>query len=575
MNQRLMLGGVRALIAAAVSAATWAGGVCIAASKVVAPDWAEVPNGEAFVKNYPKLAQLLEFEGRATIACAVDIAGTLRGCKVYSEEPSGLGFGQAALAMSASFRLQPRIVNGKVSEGGSVRIPLRFALPNPESRYGVQAVGAAGAAVVGNGGQTSAPASTIDLQRIVVARRVIASAGFADALRARFEEHTSAIEDFDRTGADASALRAAASAFRTAAYGMIDVVAERIAVRMAAEFTPQEIAGLGPVFVPTTMSTMDREEALQLFQRRLQAVQESAVQAALRERYCLAFACEPQPDAVARWSSIPGRRISAFEWAKAPSTIQLRQASSPIVHIFGVAGAALISCRPTQAGTLTGCVTQRESPVGWGFGASAVEVSRHYQLSSSRTHSPILLEVRFPGRSADAETWAMGPPELVEAWGNDRADARQAVALLALLKGMLGELLPTSALSPDQRTALTASIEGSDIRYADLMRRRLAGFLLTQFNPEEIARLGRLQRAIVDAKLEAEAGRLGLLIGEEVRAVASPANKAAREAYCRGRACAAVPTLYPTAPPATGSPPQPPATPPAPVAPPRSATPQR
>ena len=212
MDQRLILRGVKALIAAALSAATWIGGVCIAAPKVVDPDWAEVPNGEAFVKNYPKLAQLLEFEGRATIACAVDIAGTLRGCKVYSEEPSGLGFGQAALAMSASFRLRPRIVNGKVSEGGSVRIPLRFVLPNPEGGSGTPAVSAAGASVVGNGGQTSAPASTIDLQRIVVARRVIASAGFAGALHARFEEHTSAIEDFDRTGADASALRAAASA---------------------------------------------------------------------------------------------------------------------------------------------------------------------------------------------------------------------------------------------------------------------------------------------------------------------------------------------------------------------------
>ena len=316
----------------------------------------------------------------------------------------------------------------------------------------------------------------------------------------------------------------------------------------------QEISGLGPAFVPTTMSTIDRDEAFELFQRRLQAAPESTVQAVLRERYCLAFACEPQPDAVARWSSIPGRRTSALEWTKAPSAVQLRQASSPIVQIFGVAGAGLISCRPTQAGTLTGCVIRRESPVGWGFGASAIEVSRHYQLGSSRSRGPILLEVRFPGRPADTETWAMGPPELVEAWGNDSADAREAVALLALLKGMLGELLPTSELSPDQRTALAASIEGSDIRYTDLMRRRLAGFLLTQFNPEEIARLGRLQRAIVDAKLEAEASRLGLLIGEEVRAVAAPANKAAREAYCRGRACAAASTLSPAAPPTAGSP---------------------
>ncbi|MET0336922.1 MAG: hypothetical protein ABW063_04085, partial [Caulobacter sp.] len=51
--------------------------------------------------------------------------GLLEQCKVASEEPAGLGFGAAALALSSAFEMQPKLENGKPIKG-AVRIPIVF-----------------------------------------------------------------------------------------------------------------------------------------------------------------------------------------------------------------------------------------------------------------------------------------------------------------------------------------------------------------------------------------------------------------------------------------------------------------
>ena len=91
------------------------------------PKWLRMPDTEAMAAAFPGVAQALEIEGRAVIACAVTPAGRVQACEVSSEAPSGLGFGQAALAISADFRLRPT----KAADA-TVRIPIKFQVPPDE-----------------------------------------------------------------------------------------------------------------------------------------------------------------------------------------------------------------------------------------------------------------------------------------------------------------------------------------------------------------------------------------------------------------------------------------------------------
>nr|QQZ50455.1 energy transducer TonB [Phenylobacterium glaciei] len=95
------------------------------------PDWVARPDAEALADHYPGLARTLAIEGRATLSCTVDLKGRLQTCVSVAASPAGLGFDKAALAMSKLFAMQPKRVDGKPVAGGTVRIPIRFALPAP------------------------------------------------------------------------------------------------------------------------------------------------------------------------------------------------------------------------------------------------------------------------------------------------------------------------------------------------------------------------------------------------------------------------------------------------------------
>lgn len=98
-------------------------------SIITNPDWSRRPSSEDLARFYPDRALRLEKEGRATITCKVKANGTLEACSIVSEDPADLGFGDATLRASRLFKMRPQTKDGQPVDGGTVRIPLVWKLP--------------------------------------------------------------------------------------------------------------------------------------------------------------------------------------------------------------------------------------------------------------------------------------------------------------------------------------------------------------------------------------------------------------------------------------------------------------
>jgi protein TonB len=96
-------------------------------SVITNPQWLERPNSRDFDRYYPPRAMEREMEGRVQLDCIVAADGRIS-CTVTSEDPTGWGFGEAALRVSRHFRMAPATRDGVPTSGGRVRVPITFRL---------------------------------------------------------------------------------------------------------------------------------------------------------------------------------------------------------------------------------------------------------------------------------------------------------------------------------------------------------------------------------------------------------------------------------------------------------------
>lgn len=95
---------------------------------MVRPEWAAQPTGAQRDEVYPVRAARRNVGGKMVLNCAVNAALRLDDCLVLYETPQGLGFADAALAISRHFQVKPWPPGGVPPPRPRLQIPITFAM---------------------------------------------------------------------------------------------------------------------------------------------------------------------------------------------------------------------------------------------------------------------------------------------------------------------------------------------------------------------------------------------------------------------------------------------------------------
>lgn len=90
------------------------------------PGWVKIPRQEDLAAVWPQAAVRKGVDGRVMVRCVVTVEGLLNRCEVLSEDPPGLGYGAAALQLTPQFQMKPQLVNGAPVES-TVVVPINFS----------------------------------------------------------------------------------------------------------------------------------------------------------------------------------------------------------------------------------------------------------------------------------------------------------------------------------------------------------------------------------------------------------------------------------------------------------------
>ncbi len=95
------------------------------------PNWKQLPGMDDFRAIYPAAALAKGIKvGHGLVRCVVGGNGALGDCRILSEDPPGLGFGDAALKLAATFRLNPWTEDGRPVDGAVINIPIKLVFPD-------------------------------------------------------------------------------------------------------------------------------------------------------------------------------------------------------------------------------------------------------------------------------------------------------------------------------------------------------------------------------------------------------------------------------------------------------------
>lgn len=90
------------------------------------PSWRGRPSGDEIEIALSKAGVRRGVSGRTNLLCEVAESGRMSACAVTEENPSGAGFGRAAMLVASRFEMSPKTGKGCSVGGLTVNIPIRF-----------------------------------------------------------------------------------------------------------------------------------------------------------------------------------------------------------------------------------------------------------------------------------------------------------------------------------------------------------------------------------------------------------------------------------------------------------------
>jgi TonB family protein len=259
---------------------------------VTRPDWLVVPNGADLSEQYPAVAQFIGLPGRVLLQCAIAIDGSAD-CKVIDETPAGLGFGDAALAFSKTFKMKPMTVNGQTVDGGTIKIPLKFEAPDEAEAADASPAVTAAVAALAPGATTSnvEPSAKASALARKIAAATLAQAGikpFKDFAREAL------VKQFGGPKLTA-AEKAALDDYVDALGATMDARVAATGEGYAQLFSEKELGDIDGFFESSSgRAWLERSSS---YAAKVDTNLESAVQAEARKRFCGRFKCEAAPAA--------------------------------------------------------------------------------------------------------------------------------------------------------------------------------------------------------------------------------------------------------------------------------------
>lgn len=441
--------------------------------RVEQPHWIAKPTAAQMSAEYPRLAEALGLEGLAVIACGVDGLGMLQECKVVKEAPAGLGFGAAGVAMSRAFLLSPKMVDGRPAPGGTVRIPIRFALPREEPPQQLDSL--LGEPVRMEQGRE--PVDLANLERSLWGRV--------------FGRMLDLARDQD-PGLDPKLTLAAFGRILEEVEAILPLWRSAVSQVHRRHLTPEDLRILSRYLELGRKTTAEAVEVEDRMGAVLQPSFEDLVQAEARRVFCLRRDCT-----LDQWRRAPLDQHDPMlidpPWIQAPERRHVSDAHPLLARWLNISGVARLRCVATSRAHLQDCEAVAEAPAGLGFGPAALTLVGHFRLAPSllslgASGEVVYITVPFVGLKAQpiAASEVGAPPVGFEAAleiltlagaGEPSSFMRQAAT-----EDVREQDLP--GVDAATREAAIAAFEAALPVAATALRRRAARDMARSYSPE-------------------------------------------------------------------------------------------